>query len=108
MSAYLIAIVKVKDDSWIPDYAAKVHEIVEKHGGRYLSRSGNITVLEGSPPEADAVALLQFPSMQAVQDFANDPEYAPFASARQAGTDSHFIVIDDTDLTGGIPYLPES
>jgi uncharacterized protein (DUF1330 family) len=28
----LIAQVKVNDDSWIPDYAANVHDIVHKHG----------------------------------------------------------------------------
>ena len=48
MAVFMIAEVKVTDDSWIPDYAAKVHEIVHKHGGKYLSRSANITPLEGS------------------------------------------------------------
>ena len=42
MPVFLIADVKVTDDAWIPDYAAKVHNIVAKHGGKYLSRSGNI------------------------------------------------------------------
>lgn len=107
MSAYLIAIVKVTDDSWIPDYAAKVHDIVARHGGKYLSRSGAITPIEGAPPEADAVAILEFPTVQAAQDFASDQEYGPFAKARQAGTKSQLFVIDDTDLTGGIPYLPK-
>ena len=107
MSAYLIAIVKVTDDSWIPDYAAEVHDIVARHGGKYLSRSGNITVLEGDPPEADAVAVIEFPTVEAVQSFVADPDYAPHAKARQAGTNSQFFIIDDTDLTGGIPYLPK-
>ena len=46
MTVYLIAEIKVTDDNWVPYYAAKVHAIVEKHGGKYLSRSGNIKVLE--------------------------------------------------------------
>ena len=50
MTVYLIAEIKVTDDNWVPDYAAKVHPIVEKHGGKYLSRSGNIKVLEGGQP----------------------------------------------------------
>ena len=107
MPVYLIAEVKVNDDSWVPAYAARVHEIAERHGGRYLSRSGNITALEGDAPHADVVALVQFPSVDAARAFAQDPEYAPFAKARQEGTDSRLFVIDDTDLTGGIPYLPK-
>ena len=106
MSAYLIANVKVHDDSWIPDYAQKVHLIAEKHGGKYLSRSGNLTAVEGELPDYTVIALIQFPTVEAGQAFVNDPEYAPFAAARQAGTDSHFYIIDDTDLTQAIPYLP--
>lgn len=40
MTVYLIAEIKVTDDNWVPDYAAKVHPIAEKHGGKYLSKVG--------------------------------------------------------------------
>lgn len=105
MPVYVIAHVKVTDDAWIPDYAAKVHDIVARHGGRYLSRSGNITPLEGEAPEADVVALIEFPSRSMAEGFARDPDYAPFAKARQEGSESRLFIIDDTDATGGIPYL---
>ena len=106
MTVYVIADLKLKDDGWIPDYAANVHNIVAKHGGKYLSRSGNITTVEGTSMGSDVIALIEFPSMEAVQAFAGDPEYAPYAAARQAGSITNLHVIDDTDATGGIPYLP--
>ncbi len=40
MAHYMIATVKVTDDSWIPGYAVKVHEIVHRHGGKYLAAGG--------------------------------------------------------------------
>ena len=52
------------------------------------------------------IALLQFPSVEAAQAFANDPAYAEYRQARQAGSISRFHVIDDTDVAGTIPYLP--
>jgi uncharacterized protein (DUF1330 family) len=107
MAVYLIANVKVTDEKWLPDYAAKVHDIVHKHGGKYLSRSGNITTIEGDRPDATVIALLEFPSVEAVQAFANDPAYAPHSQARQAGSISRFYVIDDTDVAGTVPYLPK-
>ncbi len=107
MTVYVIADVKVTDDSWIPDYAANVHEIVHKHGGKYLTRSANITTVEGEGLDTTLVALIQFPSMEAVQAFADDPEYAPYAEARQRGSVSRLHVIDDTDVAGAIPYLPK-
>jgi uncharacterized protein (DUF1330 family) len=107
MTVYLIADVKVADDKWVPSYAAAVHDIVHKHGGKYLSRSGNVKKLEGKPRDTTLIALLQFPSAEAAEAFVNDPEYAPHAAARQAGSESRFQLIDDTDLAGTIPYLPK-
>lgn len=106
MTAFLIASVLVKDDKWVPEYAAKVHDIAAKYGGKYLSRSGNIDILEGDPQEATLIALIQFPNKEAAMAFATDPEYAPFGKARQDGSESRFQLIDDTDLAGTIPYLP--
>ena len=107
MAAYLIANVKITDQSWIPDYAAKVHDLVAKHGGKYLSRSSNIRAIEGEAPDTTIVALLEFPSMNALEAFVKDSEYAPFAKARQAGSNSRLYAIDDTDVAGSIPYLPK-
>ncbi len=107
MTVYLIANVKITDDAWVPNYAANVHGIVHKHGGKYLSRSANITTLEGEAPDTTLIAIVKFPSMEAAQAFANDPDYAPYGEARGAGSDSRFYIIDDTDVAGSIPYLPK-
>ena len=107
MTVYVLADVKVTDDGWVPDYAANVHDIVHKHGGKYLARSANITTVEGEGRDSSLIALLEFPSMETVQAFANDPAYAPYGEARQAGSDSWFRIIDNTDLAGTIPYLPK-
>jgi uncharacterized protein (DUF1330 family) len=108
MPVYLIADVKVTDDKWVPGYAASVHDLVHKHGGKYLTRSGNVTTLEGKPLDTTLIALIEFPSADAVKAFASDPAYAPFAAARQRGSKSRLHLIDDTDLAGTIAYLRKS
>lgn len=108
MTVYLIAEVKVTDPAWVPDYAAKVHEIAARFGGRYLSRSGNIETLEGAKTDETLIAVISFPDRESARAFAGAPDYAPFAKARQAGSVSHFRLIDDTDIAGGIPYLGKS
>jgi uncharacterized protein (DUF1330 family) len=105
MTVYVIADIKVTDEKWVPAYAASVHDLVHKHGGKYLARSGNVKTLEGKPLDTTLIALLEFPSEEAVKAFATDPEYAPHAVARQRGSESRFQMIDDTDLAGTIPYL---
>ncbi len=105
MTVYVIADVEVTDDAWIPEYAQKVHDIVHKHGGKYLARSANVEVLEGEPLPTTLIALLTFPDAESARAFAEDPEYAPYGSSRQAGSNSRFQMIDDTDVAGTIPYL---
>ena len=61
MTAFVIANVLVTDDKWVPDYAARVHDIAAKHGGKYLSRSGNIELLEGKADPLSLIAVIQFP-----------------------------------------------
>jgi uncharacterized protein (DUF1330 family) len=105
VAAFLIADIKVTDDKWVPDYAASVHNIVHKHGGKYLSRSGNVRTLEGGPSDISLVAIMTFPSAKHAEAFVADPEYAPFLAARRSGSESRFQLIDDTDIAGTISYL---
>lgn len=105
MKAFLIADIKVTNDSWVPKYAAEVHDLVHKHGGKYLSRSGNVKTLEGTPLDTSLIAIMAFPSKEHAKAFVADPAYAPYVAARQAGSESRFQLIDDTDLAGTISYL---
>lgn len=107
MAHYIIAHVTVTDDAWVSDYAAKVHDIAAKHGGKYLSRSGNIELLEGEAKAPTLIAIIQFPDAASAKAFAADADYAPHMQARRAGSRGTFVLIDDTDLAGGIPYLPK-
>jgi len=70
MTVYVIADIKVTDDGWVTAYAAAVHEIVHKHGGKYLARSGNVKTLEGKPRDTTLIAHVQFPSAEAVEALA--------------------------------------
>ena len=91
----------------MPTYAEKVHDLVAKHGGKYLSRSGNVKILEGEPLDTSLIAIMQFPTANAAEAFVADPVYAPFVAARKQGSESRFQLIDDTDVAGTIPYLPK-
>lgn len=78
-----------------------------RHCAQTRRQSGNVKTLEGKPLVTTLIALLQFPSAEAAEAFVHDPEYAPHAAARQAGSEGRFQLIDDTDLAGTIPYLPK-
>ena len=108
MTVFVIADVKVTNDSWIPEYAQAVHDIVHKHGGKYLSRSGNVKTLERGPSDTSLIAIMAFPSTKHAEAFVADPAYAPYATARQGGSESRFQLIDDSDAAGTISYLSKA
>lgn len=108
MTVYLVGAVTVTDEAWLPAYAVNVHDIVHKHGGKYLSRSSNITNVEGKPSDASLIALVEFPSMAAAKAFISDPDYEKFRQSRIKGSISNVVFIDNTDAAGTIPYLEPS
>lgn len=105
MAVFLIGAVEITDESWVSGYAVNVHDIVHKHGGKYLSRSGNVTHVDGEPSNASLIALVEFPDMDSAQGFVNDPDYEKFRESRLEGSISTVQLIDDTDAAGTIPYL---
>ncbi|MEL6979156.1 MAG: DUF1330 domain-containing protein [Pseudomonadota bacterium] len=100
MPGYLIVEVTVTDDSWIPAYTAEVHKIAQRHGGRYLTRTNNIEVIEGEDQGLSAIVLIEFPSVEAAKAFHADPDYAPLMAMRKGGATSRFTIVDAADLAG--------
>jgi uncharacterized protein (DUF1330 family) len=66
-----------------------------------------VKTLEGKPLDTTLIALMAFANAKAAEAFVFDSEYAPFAAARRAGSESRFQLVDDTDLAGTISYLPK-
>ncbi len=63
MPAYVISRVRITDKVAMQDYMAKAPEGVEAHGGRYLVRTGDIQVLEGTA-DYERVVVVQFPDRE--------------------------------------------
>lgn len=96
MAAYVIGRLQVRDASWREQYRAKVGQIVEKHGGRYLVRGGAMETLEGNTPLPSGIVVLEFPSMEQARAFYHDPDYAPLIKLRQTGSDLDMVVVEGT------------
>ena len=91
--AYLIAEVQVTDPEEYKPYIPTAAQIVAQYGGKYLARGGKTIPLEGAEP-AGRVAIVQFPSVDALQKFYNSPEYREVAPIRQKASKSRFFVIE--------------
>ncbi len=93
MSAYIIARVNVTDMTQYKEYTKLTPGIIEKFGGKFIARGGEVTTLEGDEEE-NRVVLLEFPTAQAAKDFYNSDEYQAAIKVREGASEGQFIVVD--------------
>lgn len=81
MAAYFVLNQTVTDQrAYSEEYVPAVVPILAKYGGEVLAFAFQTEHLEGDP--ADGVVILRFPTEQAIRDFLDDPEYAPWKALR--------------------------
>lgn len=93
MAAYLIARITVTDMEQYQEYIRLTPAIIEKFGGRFIARGGEVITLEG-PEETSRVVLVEFPSVADARAFYDSPEYQHAISVREGAATAHFVVVE--------------
>ena len=93
MAAYLIANVDVKDPEKYQQYTAQTPGLIDKYGGKFLVRGGEIEQLEGNLPLARLV-LVEFADMAAARAFYHSSEYQKVLKIRQAVAESQVFLVE--------------
>ena len=92
--AYILLDTKINDPIAFEHYKAAAKPIVEKFGGKYLTRGGKMDVVQKDLWAPVRIVLIQFPSMTAAHDFLDSPEYAPVKDIRLANTNTTLLVLE--------------
>jgi uncharacterized protein (DUF1330 family) len=82
------------DESIQAQYAKLAREILPKYGARYLARSQRNALLEGDGPAPCCIAILQFPSVEAVRRWYDSSENQSASKIRQSGAKFRIIAIE--------------
>lgn len=98
MPAYVVARMTVHDAQALREYARLAPPYVAKYGGRYLTRGGDLSCLEGTACE-DRVVISVWPDKAAAEAFFADPEYREIAKLREAASTIQLLIVQD-----GIDY----
>ena len=93
MAAYIIATIEVTDPEKFEVYRGQVPATIEKHGGRYLARGGEVSVVEGDQPERRTV-VLEFDSLEKARGWYYSEDYAGPKELRIASTISNVMIVD--------------
>jgi uncharacterized protein (DUF1330 family) len=93
MSAYLIANVDVHDPDAYEAYRSQTGAIVERHGGRFIVRGGNVHVLEGEP-NAHRLVIIEFPDLAAARGFYDSPAYQEIIPLRTVASQGALLIVE--------------
>lgn len=96
MAAYLLAVCDVTNPNEnFKKYIGRSAEMIAKHGGEYIVRGKPAQNIKGELLEGKIVILTQWPSMDALNGFLADPEYANEVAPLREGTgDYHFATYE--------------
>ena len=96
MSVYSISSITVKDWDTYREYMDHVPAIIEKYGGRYLVRGGDI-ISDDTSWQPQRVVILEFPDLAQMKAFRDSDEYKPVAQLRHKAADTEGFVVTGFD-----------
>ncbi|TNE32553.1 MAG: DUF1330 domain-containing protein [Alphaproteobacteria bacterium] len=100
MPAYLIADDTITDTETFDEYKRQVLPLIERFGGRFLSRGGEVRVLEsGKSWWPDRLVIIEFPTMSALEDWYQCPEYLAVRDIRLKSAESTLIALSEGSVT---------
>ncbi len=90
---YVVAEVDVKDLDAYREYVAAAFPVIQKYGGKFLTRGGTTVAVEGRPP-AQRVMIIEFASLEQAKMFEYSKEYTDIAPLRQKSSDSRLFLVE--------------
>lgn len=81
MAAYFIVQSTISDEAQYQKYRDAVIPLMARFGGKILVRGAKVEALEGHH-DGRRMVIFEFPSMDAIHDFWNSPDYVPVKKIR--------------------------
>jgi len=97
MSAWVIVDTRISDPEAYEEYKALAGPMVERYGGTYRARDGELDVIEDDLWSPTRIVVVEFPDIEAARRFVNSEEYAPVAALRHANADCTVVIVEGTD-----------
>jgi uncharacterized protein (DUF1330 family) len=96
MPAYLIGEHSISDAAKFEEYRVKAGPLIEKYGGRFITKGGSHEVLEKENAiwQPDRVVIVEFPDMAALTAWYRSPEMQPLFALRHASSKDMLITLE--------------
>jgi uncharacterized protein (DUF1330 family) len=96
MKAYVVVDIQIHDPARYEEYKRLAAPSVRAFGGRYLSRGGAVTRMEGDWTP-NRFVLLEFPSAARAKEWWSSELYRPIKAIRHATATTDMVLVEATD-----------
>lgn len=94
MAAYLVVDTKLTNPELYEEYKLKAKPLVEKFGGEYLARGGNISLKESKLWTPTRMVLIRFSSSADAEKFYESEEYQEVAKISKLSADRTILILE--------------
>jgi uncharacterized protein (DUF1330 family) len=92
--AYVISEVEILDEVQGQRYRELAAASIERYGGRYIVRGADPEVPEGEWQPGQRVVVVEFPTMERLQEWYRSPEYAEALALRATALDRRLLFVE--------------
>ena len=93
MAAYFVAEIEITDPATFATYRPLAGATVQQYGGRFVTRGGEIELLEGRP-EPKRIVIIEFPDTAAARRWYDSPEYQEALKIRLASSTGRVFIVE--------------
>lgn len=93
MSGYFVLQIEWLDSEARGSYVERLGNLLSRHGGEIIVASKDFAVVEGTW-KPGLLVILRFPTVNALRDWYDSPEYRPLRELRLGGSRSDAIVAE--------------
>lgn len=94
MSAFIVADEIITDPDVFEDYKREVLPLIERFGGRFLSRGADVEVIEsGRDWTPGRMVILEFPDMETLKAWYDCPEYREVRELRLRSANTTLVAL---------------
>jgi|TARA_B110000238_G_C15701823_1_gene258737 uncharacterized protein (DUF1330 family) len=92
--AYVLVDTKISNNENYEIYKSKAKPIAEQFGGKYLTRGGEMDVVQSDLWSPTRLVLVEFPSIENARAFHNSQDYADVKRIRLENAESTLVILE--------------
>ena len=92
--AYVLVDTRISNSENYEIYKSKAKPIAEKFGGKYLTRGGDMDIVQNDLWSPTRLVLVEFPSIDNARAFHDSNDYADIKKIRLENAESTLVILE--------------